>query len=111
VQPTPGAPPVLHLGGIINSSSRNWTFSGEIDEVQIWETARAADEILAGLRTPLAGGETGLAAYYRMSDGIGTVLTDDSGRGWTGTLRDGGPGVAPDTPIGWVPSGAFTPAP
>ena len=110
-QPTPGAPPVLHVGGIINSTSRNWTFTGELDELQIWETARAAEEILAGLRAPLTGGEAGLAAYYRMSDGVGTVLTDDSGRGWTGTLRDGGQGVPPDTPIAWVPSGAFASAP
>ena len=100
--------PVLYFGGIINNADRNWTFEGEIDEVRIWNTARTPAELVANMNHPLTGSEPGLAAYYQMSDGSGTSLTDDSGHGWTGTLLDGGTGVPADGPIQWVPSGAFT---
>ena len=106
-QPPTGLP-VLQIGGVIMNSTRNLTFKGEIDEVQFWSTARTAAEIRADMAWPLTGTEPGLAAYYRMSDGAGTQLTDDSGRGWTGLLGDGGSGVAADGPILWVPSGAFS---
>jgi hypothetical protein len=98
---------VLHFGGIINNSSRNWTFEGQIDEVQIWNTARSAAEISLDMNRTLTGSESGLAAYYRMSNGSGISLTDDSGHGWAGTLNDGGSGVPADGAIAWVPSGAF----
>jgi hypothetical protein len=110
-QPTTGVFPVLHVGGIINSPTRNWTFQGEIDEVRVWNTARTAQDISRDMRRPLAGTEQGLAAYYRMSDGAGSSLTDDSGIGWMGTLHDGGQGVPPDGPALWVPSGAFDEGP
>jgi len=97
----------LYLGGIINSVDRNWTFDGEIDEVRVWNTARSQSELLANMMQPLAGSSPDLAAYYQMSDGNGTSLTDDSGNGWTGTLHDGGSGVPADGAIQWVPSGAF----
>jgi hypothetical protein len=109
-QPNIGLP-VLHLGGIINTAARNWTFSGEIDEVQIWNAARTPEEIGLDMVGPLQGTEAALAAYYRMSAGSGMWLNDDSGRGWTGELHDGGQGVAADGPIAWVTSGAFTVAP
>jgi hypothetical protein len=57
---------------------------------------------------PLSGTESGLAAYYQMSDGAGTTLTDDSNNNWQGTLFDGARGVPPDgQPPLWVPSTAF----
>jgi hypothetical protein len=106
-QPNTGAQPVLQFGGIINTTSRNWTFEGEIDEVQIWNTARSAAEINQDMNRVLTGSESGLAAYYQMSDGSGTSLTDDSVNSWTGLLSDGGSGVPADGPIAWVPSGAL----
>lgn len=105
------AQPVLHLGGVINNASRNWTFQGQIDEVQIWNKARLPSEIQLDLSGPLSGSEPYLAAYYRMSDGAGSLLTDDSGHGWTGTLADGAIDVPADGVILWVPSGAFTVTP
>ena len=110
-QPTTGALPTLQLGGIINNANRNWTFEGEIDEVQLWNVGRTKEQIAQDMMWPLSGGEPGLAAYYRMSDGAGTYLTDDSGHGWYGTLTDGGIGVPADGGILWVPSGAFSVTP
>jgi len=107
-QPSTGALPILHLGGMINNVTRNWTFAGDIDEVQIWNAARTPEQIARDMMEPLLVSEPDLAAYYRMSDGPGSLLlTDDSGHGWTGALTDGGLGVPPDGPILWVTSGAF----
>jgi hypothetical protein len=103
-----GAYPALQLGGVINNANKNWTFQGEIDEVQLWNTARTGAQIINDMQWPLTGAELGLAAYYRMSNGSGTMLTDDSGHGWTGTLRDGGNQVPGNGPILWVTSGAFS---
>jgi hypothetical protein len=108
-QPNSGALPTLQFGGIINNTTRNWTVQGDIDELQIWNTARTAAQISQNMNQSLTGSEPGLAAYYKMSDGSGLALTDDSGHGWTGMLNDGGTGVPADGPITWVPSGAFNP--
>jgi hypothetical protein len=108
-QPYPPASPILHIGGIINAPSTNWTFEGEIDEVRIWSVARTAQQLVENMSVPLTGGEANLVAYYSMSNGSGTTLTDDTGHGWNGTLRDGMQGVPADGPIQWVTSGAFTP--
>ncbi len=60
------------------------------------------------MQANLSGAEAGLAAYYRMSDGAGTILTDDSQFNWNGTLLDGGSGVpANGSPALWVASGAY----
>jgi hypothetical protein len=37
--------PMLHLGGIINNASRNWTYEGEIDDVGLWSRALSVEEI------------------------------------------------------------------
>ena len=105
----PNATPKLHLGGIINNASRNWTFKGEIDEVRLWSRELSEAEINQDMYRTLVGDESGLAAYYQMSDGVGLVLTDDSLNSWDGTLMDGAVDVPPDGfPPAWVISGAFS---
>ncbi len=114
-QPNTGALPILHLGGVINNAERVWTFGGALDEVQLWRVGRSAGEIQADMNRALAGNEPGLAAYYRMSNGAGLTLSDDSGHGWDGTLYDGNNFVPPDgSPPQWIISDAFpdvTPTP
>ena len=109
-QPATGAQPILQFGGVINNASRNWTFQGQVDEVRLWNTARSAADLAAYRLQELVGDEAGLMAYYKMSDGSGLSLNDDSIFNWNGTLFDGGNGVAPDGqyPL-WVASGAFDP--
>jgi hypothetical protein len=109
MQPNTGALPVLHLGGLIINSARVFAFDGEIDEVELWNVERSASEISLDRFTPHVGDEAGLAAYYRMSDGAGTALTDDSINNWNGILRNGNPPSVPGngTSIQWVTSGAF----
>ncbi|TAE51079.1 MAG: LamG domain-containing protein, partial [Bacteroidetes bacterium] len=64
-------------------------FQGSIDEVRIWNVARTYDQLLDYSYQLLTGSETGLVAYYRMSDGSGTSLTDNGPNGLTGTLTNG----------------------
>jgi hypothetical protein len=86
----------LYLGG--RAASGNW-LQGQIDEVSLWSTSRTQIDVRSTMYRELAGNESGLAAYYQMSDGSGTTLTDDSVNSFNGTLT--GP---PD----WVTSGAFS---
>ncbi len=81
-------------------------FQGKIDEVRIWSNARTLSEIQANMHKNLTGSESNLVAYYSMSDGSGTTLTDNSANSNDGTLINGpswktsgahaGPGMALD---------------
>jgi hypothetical protein len=105
-QPTDGFPE-LRLGGMIKDATA-WTFNGQIDEVRLWNFARTPAQVQADLYHELTGGESGLMAYYKMSDGSGLTLTDDSGQGWDGQLLDGYQNVPPDgSPPQWMTSSAF----
>jgi hypothetical protein len=107
-QPHTGALPVLQLGGIVNNATQNWIFEGQIDEVRFWNVARTPGEVQQDLDQTLAGDESGLKAYYQMSDGAGLTLTDDSQFNWNGTLHDGTTDLPPDgSPPQWVESDAF----
>ena len=99
---------MLYLGGVIVTNTRYYTFQGQIDEVRVWNVARTPGDLQANMSHELTGNEAGLAAYYRMSDGSGLTLTDNSGHGWNGTLMDGAGILPPDgSPPQWVISQAF----
>ncbi|MEA2014200.1 MAG: LamG domain-containing protein, partial [Thermodesulfobacteriota bacterium] len=75
-------------------------FDGDIDEVRLWYNRRTAEQIRANMYRELAGDETNLLAYYKMSDGSGTTLTDNTTTSsYDGTLRN--------SPT-WPMSGAFS---
>ena len=59
---------------------------GEIDEIRIWNDLRSADEIIDNMHIELQGNESNLVAYYKMSDGNGTSLSDNSTNNYTGTI-------------------------
>jgi len=109
----PPAQPILLFGGMIKADSQNqnhsfWGFQGQIDEVRIYSTALSQQQIQETMMNELTGSESGLVAYYKMSNGIGLTVTDNSGRGKDGQLMDGtnivpGNGIPPL----WVISGAF----
>ncbi|HZD10392.1 MAG TPA: LamG domain-containing protein [Candidatus Binatia bacterium] len=95
-QPNEGGQATLYLGGVIINESNYWLFNGEIDEVRLWNYGRSQSQILGDMYHSLNGDESGLMAYYKMSNGAGTTLTDDSIHSWEGTLMDGGRGLPPD---------------
>jgi len=72
--------------GINASPSDDEYWYGEIDEIRIWNVARSEAEIQANLHNELTGTETGLLAYFKMSNGTGTSLTDNSTSAHTGTI-------------------------
>ncbi len=79
-------------------------FGGEIDEVQFWSAALEQSTIQAWMYRELDASHPNwgdLRVYYRMSNGAGTVLTDDSGNAVTGDMRGG------MSDASWVTSGAF----
>jgi hypothetical protein len=84
------------IGGFPTTADR---LDGQVDEVSLWNVARSSTDIRSTMHRQFAGNESGLVAYYQMSDGSGTTLTDDSINSFNGTLT--GP---PD----WVTSGAFS---
>jgi hypothetical protein len=88
--------------GAYNTGSPHYYFNGKIDEVRIWNDARTAAEIAANMHKVLDGDEANLVAYYKMSNGSGTSLTDNSSNSNTGTLTNmvNGDWVTSFAPIG-----------
>lgn len=70
-------------------SSSDSFFTGSIDEVRIWNTARTESEIKANMYKELTGSESGLAAYFKMNEGTGTSVNDAGTNSNTGTLTNG----------------------
>ena len=94
---TPHTPSNSSYIGETNDGSRILT-NGKIDEVRIWNTARSQVNINKYMFKELQGNETNLVAYYKMSNGSGTTLTDNSSGGNNGTI----------TGAAWQTSGAFS---
>jgi len=69
-------------------STSNALFEGRIDDLRIWNDARTVAEIQEYMHKEVASDASGLVAYYKMSDGSGTSLTDNSSNNNTGTLTN-----------------------
>ena len=69
-------------------STSNALFEGRIDDLRIWNDARTASEIQEYMHKEVASDASGLVAYYKMSNGTGTSLTDNSSNSNTGTLTN-----------------------
>jgi hypothetical protein len=54
-------------------------FRGQIDEVRVWNTARAQSAIQSTMSAPPAGSTTGLMGSWRFNEGSGTTATDLTG--------------------------------
>ena len=83
-------------------STSNALFEGQIDDFRIWNDARTIAEIQENMHKDMTGSESNLVAYYKMSDGTGTSLTDNSSNSNTGTLTsmDNSDWVTSQAPIG-----------
>ena len=98
----------LQIGAFLKDGVASGAFQGLIDEVRIYSTEISEQTISDTLRTNLVGNEPGLEAYYQMSNGSGTILTDNSVNDWNGILMDGSPYVPSNGSYAlWVDSSAF----
>ncbi|MBI3193827.1 MAG: T9SS type A sorting domain-containing protein [Ignavibacteriae bacterium] len=71
-----------------NALLRMGDFSGFLDEVRLWKTARTQYEIQQQMysTTLNASMETNLLAYYRFNEGDGNIISDETVNGNSGTL-------------------------
>ena len=114
-------------GAITNASTENWLgqrfpcaqrdfFTGSIDEVRVWSTARSQAAIQSSLNAQLLGSEAGLAAYFDMNrSGQGAGLLVQNKATATGASLDGSTVGTAGTPVfslannpGVIAAGTFT---
>ncbi|HEY4148768.1 MAG TPA: LamG-like jellyroll fold domain-containing protein [Chitinophagaceae bacterium] len=102
-----GTTAYLYLNGVLKGSQAGYTIStggtnfkignqfgalseyynGKIDEVRVWNVARTAAQIIAGMDKPVSVSSTGLVAYYKLNEGSGTVAGNSTATtGLNGTL-------------------------
>ncbi|VXD10616.1 hypothetical protein, Concanavalin A-like lectin/glucanases superfamily motives [Planktothrix serta PCC 8927] len=74
--------------------------NGVIDEIRIWNRARSRGEIKADLNRRLVGNEDGLVAYWRLDEGCGNIVHDQTDNGFHGTIQGTSLWVNSDAPIG-----------
>ena len=61
-------------------------FNGQIDEVRVWNVARTQAQIDQYKGVALTGSESGLLAYYRLDENLGSTTADSAGGDQNGTL-------------------------
>jgi hypothetical protein len=76
------------------------SFDGHIDEVQVWDRPLNNIKLYRNLNASLTDQESGLLAYFKFNEGVGTVAKDSTGRKHTGQLGGGSPRRSPR----WAPS-------
>ncbi|RMF63705.1 MAG: hypothetical protein D6742_16795, partial [Cyanobacteria bacterium J069] len=77
------------------------SFFGQIDEVRLWNRARTEREIRNDKNLRLTGQEPGLLAYWRLDEGSGTQIFDQTGHHIPGTVQIAeNPWVVSGAPIG-----------
>jgi len=89
---------VMEIGGFYYQQEMKYDyyFTGNIDEVRIWNTARTASEISNNMCKELTGSETGLTNYYKMNEGSGSTLNDNKTNGTVnGTIYNATYGYGP----------------
>lgn len=74
------------------SSPHGSAYTGLMDNIRIWNTARTGSQIAGSMFTEFSGAQSGLLANYRCSQPTATVAYDSSGNNRTLTLKGSGYG-------------------
>jgi hypothetical protein len=121
-----GSKQVIYINGELDATYRDWgndkmsgnaapfrigsggstgqrLFSGDIDEIRIWNTARTRQQIRDNYESELYGDEDGLLAYWRTADAgtlhgsVGSALTGEIQNADVVDVDFGGSGTATET--------------
>ena len=76
-------------------------YTGQLDEVSVWNVALTQSQILTYMHQALTGTETGLVDYYHLDEGTGTNIYDATVNADTGTFSA--------NPPTWVSSSVLQP--
>ncbi|WP_205648221.1 LamG-like jellyroll fold domain-containing protein [Actinomadura rubteroloni] len=88
------------VGGTTAAGTTSGAFTGDVDEVRMWNRARGAAEIRETMNHRLVGNEPGLAAYYRFDEGSGARVYDQTDHAGHGTLKGAPRWTSSDAPVG-----------
>ena len=75
----------LYIGSF-NKGATDYYFSGNIDDVRLWNTVRSGSQIKGNKAITLEGSESGLVSYWKADEASGTTLNDESANQIDGTL-------------------------
>ncbi len=64
-----------------SASNKSNSFSGNLDEVRVWNTAVSDEDVVLNYNRVLSGNESGLMAYWRMDENTGDHVYDASYQG------------------------------
>jgi hypothetical protein len=78
---------LLYIGDHVHNSS-DYYFDGRVDDVAIWNVALSQSQIQGYMHILLVGNESNLALLYKMTDGSGTSLNDNSPTAENGSLNN-----------------------
>ncbi len=94
----PTGSPLKSNTPLLFSDQEGYLFSGELDEVRIWNFARNEQQIQSTLNQELVGNETGLVGYWNFNDLTNNIVKDLTVNKNNGTIQGGavkGEGGAP----------------
>ncbi len=77
---------VFNIGRWADRSPKSY-FNGQIDEVQVWSKALSATEVSNYFENKPDGTESDLEAYWKLEEGSGTSITDQTSNNRTGTIN------------------------
>lgn len=78
----------MRIGRLCDAGqSQTRYFSGQIDEVRIWNIAKPQAEILAGYNRHISPTSNGLVGYWNFNIASGTTVPDQTNSGNTGTFN------------------------
>lgn len=83
----------------IGSAQAGGFLSGVVDEVRIWNRVRSQAELAEERGYRLIGNEPGLLAYYRLDEGTGTAVYDQTDSAVHGTVVGGAAWVTSEAPV------------
>jgi len=82
----PSSPGNLQIGSF-NKDNTDYYFSGQIDEVRLWNIVRTGPQIKGNKSINLEGNESGLVSYWKADESSGTTLNDETSNQIDGTLN------------------------